>query len=376
MNRKCKFNSLIFKLLILQIQLINMKSKYNIIGLMSGTSLDGLDIAHCTFNLLDNKWHYEINHAETVKYSPEWILRLSNLETQSALELAKTNMEFGNLLGYSCFNFIQKKKISVDFISSHGHTIFHQPALGLTYQIGSGASIAARSKLPVVCDFRSLDIALKGQGAPLVPIGDRLLFPEHTYRLNLGGFANISYEDENTTLAFDICPANMACNYLSGLLNKEYDESGEIARSGDINHLLLEDLNNLIFYTLSHPKSLGKEWFLEVFKPVLDRFSISINDKLRTVNEHVALQICKQIKKNGNILITGGGAYNTFLIERIKTYSKFEIIIPSPNIVEYKEALIFAFLGLLRWQGRANCLKSVTGAISDNVGGAIYKPFE
>ena len=352
-----------------------MKNKYDIIGLMSGTSLDGLDIAHCSFNLIENKWDYTINVARTIKYSQDWLKRLRNLETQSALEFVKTDMDFGHFLGQHCLDFIQEHHIKADFISSHGHTIFHQPELGLTSQIGSGACISATSRLPVVCDFRSLDVALKGQGAPLVPIGDKLLFSEYTYRLNLGGFANISFQQAEKTVAFDICPVNMAFNYLANSLGKEFDESGNIARSGNLNEELLKELNALNYYTLQYPKSLGKEWFLSQFQPILDKYSISINDKLRTVVEHTAIQISNYLSASGTLLITGGGAYHIFFIERLKNHSNCEIIIPGNYIIEYKEALIFGFIGLLRWLEQVNCLKSVTGATADSTTGAIYKPF-
>ncbi len=361
--------------------------EYNVIGLMSGTSLDGLDIAHCSFKYHDNKWSFKILEAETIFYSETWVNRLKNLSLQTAFEFVKTNIEYGHLLGSLTKNFIEKYKLQIDLIASHGHTIFHQPQLKITSQIGDGAAIASHCNIPIVCNFRTLDVALGGQGAPLVPIGDQLLFSEYTACLNLGGIANVSFEDlspspspkERGRVAFDICPVNIVANELAQTIGKKYDDAGKIGASGKINTELLNQLNAIDFYFLPFPKSLGREWIDEKVFPIINSFNISIEDKLCTFYEHIAIQISNVLNRSStfnvqrSMLFTGGGAYNSYLIERIKKLSQQQIAIPEKKIIEFKEALIFAFLGVLRIRGEINCLSSVTGAQRDSVGGAIYK---
>jgi len=344
---------------------------------MSGTSLDGVDIAFCTFSLKEGKWIYTLEKAETIPYSDEWKNRLSELENRSAIEFAKTDTEYGHYLGRITKTFLQNSNLEPDFIASHGHTIFHQPDNKFTSQIGQGSAIAAETGVPVVCDFRSMDVALGGQGAPLVPAGDQILFDKYTYCLNLGGFANISYGKSGNRIAFDICPVNIVLNYLASFLHQEYDENGKLARQGILHQPLLEALNKLAFYHQPPPKSLGKEWVLSEVHPLLKRFSVPAEDKLRTFVEHVAIQVAK-IAGSGDtstLLITGGGAFNSFLLERIRKKTRLTLILPDPIIINFKEALVFAFLGVLRWRGEINCLKSCTAASHDNVGGAIYLAF-
>jgi anhydro-N-acetylmuramic acid kinase len=351
-------------------------NNYNVIGLMSGTSLDGLDIAYCHFEKNSDKWKYQIIRACTIPYSAEWQDRLKSAERGSAMELTQTDHHYGQLLGKLTKSFIDDNHLGPEFIASHGHTVFHQPQNRLTLQIGSGAAIAAETGLPVVCDFRSMDVALGGQGAPLVPIGDRLLFPEYDYCLNLGGIANISNENCGRRIAFDICPANMVLNSLANQIDIPYDENGETARQGELNLQLLTKLNDLEYYQKNPPKSLGKEWVLSEFFPILELSEIPVKDKLMTVSGHIAYQISKAVQssKNRKMLVTGGGAFNTFLMEKIREQCQLEIIIPDPDTVNFKEALIFAFLGVLRWRNEVNCLRSYTGASHDNSGGAVYLP--
>lgn len=350
------------------------KSVYRIIGLMSGTSLDGLDIAYCIFEKTEKKWKYKIHSSETIKYTKEWSTKLSTIHNSSAYEFALANTEYGYFLGEKVNRFITQNKISsVDFIASHGHTIFHQPERNFTFQLGSGAAIAGRTGITTVCDFRSVDVALNGQGAPLVPVGDALLFSEFDYCLNLGGIGNISFDEKKKRKAFDICPVNLALNKLSQELGKKYDNKGEFARSGKLNSKLLEKLNRLDYYKAKGAKSLGREWVEEVFLPVINSFDVSVHDKLKTVCEHIAFQIAVYAnRKKSKMLVTGGGAYNGYLIERIRFHSKSSVVIPDKQTIEFKEALIFAFLGLLRFEQKNNSLASVTGASTDNIGGAVY----
>ena len=344
---------------------------------MSGTSLDGLDVAYCTFRNNKNKWTFSIEKAVTIKYDEPRLKKLQTAHQLSAIDLLKLNNEYGKFLGEQVKKFIAANSIGkIDFVASHGHTVFHQPSEQFTFQLGNGASITAACNLPVVCDFRSLDVAMKGQGAPLVPIGDKYLFPDFSHCINLGGFANISYDKGGKRIAYDICPVNIVLNFLASEKGKEYDKNGAMAAKGKVDDILLQKLNDLTFYKKSPPKSLGREWLEESFLPILKKSKISVEDKLATVTEHVAIQLANVIissGKKGEVLITGGGAFNTYLIKRLKgKLTLHPIIIPHNEIVKYKEALVFAFLGVLRWEGKENSLSSVTGAKGNNKGGAIY----
>ena len=345
---------------------------YKVIGLISGTSLDGLDIAYCTFNI-DQSWKFEIIHTETIEYSDEWVERLESLFNADDKTLTQTNLEYGWYLGKLTICFIKANNLKPDFISSHGHTIFHQPEKGFTLQIGDGQAISDIVKLPVIYDFRTLDVQLGGQGAPLVPVGDRLLFPDFDYCLNLGGIANISFEKDNQRIAFDICPCNQVLNHLSRFLGQEYDSDGLMARQGIVNHNLLEKLNALSYYSQNPPKSLGREWVENSFLPILKETSISEFDLLATCTEHFAYQISRVAINGGKMLISGGGAFNKYFVDRINSLSNCEIYIPDDIIINYKEAMIFAFLGVLKWRHEINCLSSVTGGRRDSSSGVIIK---
>jgi len=348
----------------------------SIIGVMSGTSLDGLDLAFCTFTGEGKNLSYTLGDCCTIPYPAEWRKRLLSLPVAGAIEYAAAHAEYGKYIGQRVREFIGKYSLQADYVASHGHTIFHQPGLGFTSQIGDGAAIAASCGLPVICDFRSADVAHGGQGAPLVPAGDELLFGEFSHCLNLGGFANLSFTRENSRIAFDICPANFVLNHLAGKTGLEYDQDGRLASTGHVNEQLLAKLNGLPFYSKEPPKSLGREWVESELLSLLELSETGICDQLCTVVEHIAIQIGKCLAKSpaDRLLITGGGAYNRFLIGRIETYSCLPIVLPEEKIIEYKEALIFALLGLLRLQQKPNCRKSVTGASADVCAGAIYLP--
>lgn len=350
-----------------------------IIGIMSGTSLDGLDIAYCLLQSNEEFDHVECKllAADTIPYSDEWTTRLSGLDNASAYEYALADVELGHYIGQCVREFRQQHDGHVDAIASHGHTVFHRPHLGLTAQIGDGNAIAAETRLPVVYNFRQLDVALGGQGAPLVPIGDRLLFGQYDGCLNLGGFSNISYNIGHERIAYDVSPCNMALNYLALLNHVFFDLNGIMARRGKLNGPLLHKFNDLDYYNQPLPKSLGKEWFESEFKPLLatnNDTEETVNNHLRTMVEHIAQQVGMAVKKADlhRLLVTGGGAHNGFLIERIKAYSTpCEIVVPKREIIDNKEAIIFALLGFLRLYGKTNCLRSVTGASTDNCGGCI-----
>ena len=363
-----------------------MTKVFKVIGLMSGTSLDGLDIAYCEFWQSDQgHWQYQIARATTIAYSSHEKETLKNLTKLSGLELTKADLWFGHFCGGAVVQFVADHHLQVDFVSSHGHTVFHKPAEGYTLQIGNGAALYASARIPVVCDFRVVDVALGGQGAPLVPIGDKLLFSDFDLCLNLGGIANISFDHNSKRIAFDICPVNIVFNALAEKLNppRAYDAGGEQASKGKVVQELLVQLNALAYYDLPYPKSLGKEWIDEYVFPLLAEYEQHpLVDILCTFTHHVAQQIHKALLANvsanndakARLLVTGGGAYHHYLIETLRVLSAdaVEIVLPDSKTIDFKEALIFAFLGVLRVQGQCNALASVTGASRDSVGGAVY----
>ena len=340
--------------------------------MMSGTSLDGLDIAAVEFHFKEEKWDFQIIEAETITYNKDWENRLRTSTELSGEKLIRLHADYGKLLGKEINRFIKNTGFTPEIIASHGHTVFHQPENHFTFQAGSGADIAAETGITTVADFRTGDLALGGQGAPLVPVGDRLLFSQYESCLNLGGFANISFEKNNSRLAFDICPVNFVLNFLAQKVGLAFDKNGELGRKGNIDKELLIQLNNLTFYKQNSPKSLGKEWMDKHFFPVIEKSNLSVPDKLRTAYEHIAIQISNASSDNGKMLVTGGGAFNSFLIEQIKKHSQSEVVIPEKIIVDYKEALIFAFLGLLKMRGETNCYSSVTGAKTDSSSGVVF----
>ena len=352
------------------------KSEYNVIGVMSGTSLDGIDLVAVKFQF-KNSWDFKITHSETVSYSEEWYNTLKKLVTFSVEDLKKIDADYTKYLAGIIKNFITKNTLeNIDAVCSHGHTALHQPEKKLTYQIGNLPNLASFLGVKVVCDFRVQDVELGGQGAPLVPIGDKLLFLDYDYCINLGGFANISTDIEDSRIAYDICPVNIVLNHYVCKLGFNYDDEGKIATTGKINQELLNQLNNLSFYKENYPKSLGLEWVnIHVF-PLIDSFELEVKNVLKTFVEHISIQIVSEINKKSNatVLITGGGVYNTYLVNRLKTYTNHTIVIPNNQIVEYKEALIFALLGVLKLRKQVNCLKSVTGATKDHSSGKIYLP--
>ena len=342
---------------------------------MSGTSLDGVDLAHIQFEIKKEQWYFKILECETVSYSPEWITQLKIAVGFSKKELEILNQNYTQLLSKIISAFIEKYQItSLDAVCSHGHTILHQPQNGFTLQIGNLPEIATLTQQKIVCDFRVQDVQLGGQGAPLVPIGDRILFSNYNYCLNLGGFSNISFEENNQRIAFDISPVNTVLNFYANQLGLNYDDKGAISSTGKINSALFEKLNQLEFYQRKYPKSLGFEFVKEIILPLIDNFPIPIEDKLCTFTEHIALQTALALSiKKGNMLITGGGAYNAFLISRIQHYlPEMKIVIPEKKILEFKEALIFALLGILKLRNEINTLSSVTGAQKDHSAGVIY----
>jgi anhydro-N-acetylmuramic acid kinase len=351
--------------------------KYKVIGIMSGTSLDGVDFAYCKFALKKKHWQFSISSAQTFSYPKEWKSKLSKAHLLSGEELMKLHAGYGRYLGQLCNQFLKQKKIKeIDLVASHGHTIFHQPKNKFTFQLGDGNAMYAKIGLPIAFDFRSLDVALGGEGAPLVPIGDKHLFSDFDICLNLGGVANLSMDVTGKRSAFDICFCNMILNYLSAKAGKDFDKNGMLASKGAINQKLLTSFEKIYHVNRNKKPSLGREGFEKEFQSLLDNKSIPLNDRLRTACESIALEILKSIptsNKKMKLLVTGGGALNAFLIDLIesKLPSKTKVVIPSNTVINFKEALVFAFLGVLRLRNENNVLKSVTGASHNSCSGIL-----
>jgi len=354
--------------------------KYDVIGLMSGTSLDGLDIAFVEF-IYDNEWFFNIKQCQAIGYDDKMSTSLIQANELSGLELKHLDIQYGKWIGNEVKKFMDFYHILPDLIVSHGHTIFHQPEIGLTHQIGDGYEILKATGIKTICDLRSLDISLGGQGAPLVPVGDKYLFSDYDICLNLGGFSNVSFDINGERIAYDVCPTNTVLNHLAQKVNLDYDNNGDLARSGKTNAQILRRLNALNFYNQHPPKSLGIEWVQKHIFPMLT--GDSPENLLNTFCHHITHQIISSLENNGgiskksdppNMLITGGGAQNSFLVSLLRKESrgKLNINIPDKQLIDFKEALIFAFLGLLRNLGEINTFKSVTGAKSDSSGGLIY----
>jgi anhydro-N-acetylmuramic acid kinase len=367
---------------------------YKAIGLMSGSSLDGLDIVFASFHENGGKWTYEIIAADCYSYPGDWGSRLRDASSLNALNYQLLHADYGHFLGEQVNKFIEEKNLQyqVALVASHGHTVFHLPARRMTAQLGDGAAIAAETKLPVVSDLRTLDVAFGGQGAPIVPIGEKLLLNEYDLFLNLGGIANISCNltssPKQEYIAFDVCPANRVLNMLANDAVMEFDDEGRIARSGKVDTELLSQLNVMEYYQLTYPKSLANDFGTEIIYPMIKDSGIPTNNLLRTYTEHIVIQIKQAIiglknnpdsyrdsTSNLRLLCTGGGAFNTFLVERLSDQLKelhIDVVVPDAQLIKYKEALIMALIGILRWREKTNVLSSVTGAERDSVGGALW----
>ncbi len=352
------------------------KDFYNVIGVMSGTSLDGIDLARVTLQKTDGNWEFELFECETIAYEPAWIHRLQNAVNFNEADLSQLNLDYTKLLGGIIREFIERHQLKkIDAVCSHGHTVLHQPQNGITLQIGNLSQIAEIIGENVVCNFRVQDVEFGGQGAPLVPIGDRLLFADYDFCLNLGGFSNISFEEDNRRIAFDISAVNTVLNHYANKIGHDYDDRGKMASGGKLNNQLLEALNSLDYYALKFPKSLGFEYVQQTLLPLIDSYKLEVPDVLHSFCEHVALQISRALPRTvGKMLVSGGGAYNTFLLNRMKIHMpRITAEIPDKTVLEFKEALIFALLGVLRLRGEINVLASVTGAQDDHSSGVIFQ---
>ena len=356
-----------------------MQTSYRVLGLMSGTSVDGLDLACADFLLKDGKWTFELLAAESIDYEGRLREQLKASINLPAEELLVFHNEYGQYLGESSAYFLNKHGLSVQFIASHGHTVFHQPERQLTFQLGYGQALADSSGFEVVCDFRSTDILLGGEGAPLVPVGDQMLFSDYDVCINLGGISNCSFDQGGRRIAFDVCATNMLLNALVNEIGLAFDENGQLAAKGELDTRLFQALNEIPYFLKEPPKSLGFEWFQDAVEPILGKHSaLNLASRLNTAVHHIAFQIKQALDKipdHSRILLTGGGARNKFLVSTIQEYfPNHEVIVPAVEIADFKEAIVFGFLGILRARKEVNILSSVTGALHDSYGGVWYYP--
>jgi anhydro-N-acetylmuramic acid kinase len=356
---------------------------YKVIGLMSGSSLDGLDIVYTELHENRGDWSFEIIAADCYEYDAAWKERLRTAISLHAQDYLLLHTAYGHHLGQQVNRFIEENNLhfKVGLIASHGHTTFHLPAQKMTGQLGDGAAIAATTGINVVSDLRALDVAFGGQGAPIVPIGEQLLWKDYSMFLNLGGIANISFKTADDYIAFDVCPANRVLNLLIGKLGQEYDPGGQTAASGEVNESLLQQLNALAYYQQSYPKSLANSFGTDEVFPLVEGTGLSVPDALCTYTEHIVIQIARAVTnskletRNSKLFVTGGGAFNSFLMERLSAVLQplsIEVVVPDENTVKYKEALVMALIGVLRWREEYNVLSSVTGAQRDSIGGAMW----
>lgn len=351
------------------------ETSYSVLGVMSGTSLDGIDVAYIHFNKKEN-WTFSIEAAETFPYSQEWKESLRSLHLASTEELELENTRYTRLLGQTILKFIHSNQIeNIDAVCSHGHTILHEPNKGITLQIGNLPLLASQLNQVVVCDFRSQDVAMGGQGAPLVPVGDKLLFSEYDACLNLGGFANGSYSQNGIMIAYDLCAVNTVLNFLAEKKGVPFDKDGVLAKNGTLIPDFFNELEGLSFYKKTHPKSLGIEWVYATLFPLLEKHKTnSIEDLIHTYTFHISKVIGISFSAGQKVLVTGGGAKNTYLMSLIREHSDALMVVPGEMVVDFKEALIFGFLGILRLRNQVNCLASVTGVSKNHSSGSIFHP--
>ncbi|WP_136467137.1 anhydro-N-acetylmuramic acid kinase [Flagellimonas onchidii] len=354
---------------------------YKVLGLMSGTSLDGLDLAYCHLWQSNDQWEFSIEKIKDVSYDPELKNSLKNAIYLPEDEHDQLHRDYGLWLGNQSKAFIEAEHLEVDFIASHGHTSHHRPEDGITFQLGDGQSLANASGAQVICDFRTKDVSLGGQGAPLVPIGDQLLFHDYDFCLNLGGISNMSFEKDGKRVAYDIGLANMPLNHITQKIGLDYDEDGKLARSGRLDEALLLKLNQLEYYKLPYPKSTGYEWFTERIVPLIEASNLQKIDLLHTFIHHNCEQIAIEVRKHvikpqNKLFVTGGGALNHFFVETLqaKLGSSVEVVVTNKTLIAFKEALVFALMGVLRLENKTNVLSSVTGAAEDSCSGEIFFP--
>ena len=358
---------------------------YRAIGVMSGTALGGLDIVFAELQEAAGSWKYTIGAADRYPYSSDWKEKIRKATSLSSVDYLSLHTAYGHYIGKEVRRFIAEHALDyqVQLVVSHGHASFHLPEQRLTAQLGAGSAIAAETGINVVSDLRAMDMALGGNGAPIVPMGEKLLFGEYQCFLNIGSIVNIACHTPEEVISFDICPANKVLNMLAAQAGETYDPGGKMAATGEVKQPLLQILNELEYYSMPYPKYLSIDFATDVIFPLLKGHNT--NDAMRTYVEHVAVQTVNALVQlypeaatgtlRPKLLVTGGGANNTFLVNRILGLAEamqIEVIIPDQNIINFKEALVMALIGILRWREENNVLAAITGAERDSIGGAVW----
>lgn len=348
---------------------------YKIIGSMSGTSIDGIDLALIEFSVA-NDINYKFLASKTYKYSEDWVQKLRYNPTISAADLFKLDHEYAIYSAEVINKFIQEFDLNreeINCVAHHGHTYLHRPDLGYTFQLGCSPILSDLVQLDFITDFRKEDVALGGQGAPLVPIGDLYLFKEYDACINLGGFMNISFQEGNSRTAYDLGSFNYILNHLANKLGLEYDKEGSIARSSKADSSLLEKLTKLDYYQRELPKSIGAEYAEAYIIPLVDQFETTV--AISTYTKHAALIVAKEVDNHSfkKILLSGGGAHNLYFIDLLQELTTAEIVVSNQELTDFKEALIFALLALLKREEKINVLSSVTGSNTDHSAGILYE---
>ncbi len=355
---------------------------YQVIGLMSGSSRDGLDIVFALIEEQRGKWSYTLEEAVCEPYPEFWQKALDMDLAMPFPAFLELHSAYGRYLGERVMAFIQERNLKhrVHFIASHGHTAYHNPGARTGFALGDGAQLAAITGLPVITDLRSMDLALGGQGAPIVPIGDRLLFSDYPFLLNIGGIANLTMRTDSGYLAGDIGPANQVFNRLAGRKGMDMDRGGELAAKGKLSPEILQRLADQEYYRLPMPKSLSNEKALALMDPLWES-GLEVEDALATAQAHLVAQIVRSLEsvhgreKGGRMLVTGGGAFNHQLMAQLSgalAPLSIEPVVPEKELVEFKEALVMALMGVLRWREETNIYGETTGASRDHVGGALW----
>ena len=386
------------------IKKITEKNKKLAIGLMSGTSLDGIDA--CIVEIKGNYIDTEINLVDfiTLEYTKsekERILKLCNINTSTIDEVCFMNTYLGNKMGQAAIEVCKKSKIdikNIDFISSHGQTIFHMPNEHSTLQIGEIANIAAVTGCLTIGDFRPSDMAYGGQGAPLVPYIDYIMF-SHKKKgrvlLNLGGIGNITVLKaggrEEDVWGFDTGPANVLIDAIVKIITDDdmtYDDGGKMAMMGNIDELWLEDMiKNDEYLYRTPPKSTGREYYtMEFAKRLYDEGIIkglSKLDILSTITAYTAKSIHNQLEKFvlndckiDELYVSGGGAHNEMIMNLLSQYIDADVRnVDKLNFSgDAKEAIAFAILGNEFLCGRTNNIPRATGADRKVIMGKLVLP--
>jgi len=355
---------------------------YNVIGITSGTSLAGLDLVFAALTEVRGKWTYEVKASERVEYTAEWEEKLGKAADLPARDYLLLHSEYGHFIGHAVNQFIADHQLDhqVHFIAAHGDTVFHIPAQKMTAQLGDGAAISAVTGLSVISDLRAMDIAFGGKGAPLLPIAEQLLFPDYQYRVNLGENATLAAQIDGQLIASDICACNYVLDTLAETLNFPFDKDGQLAAGGVTDQSLLNALNGLAFYNEASPRHMSSKFGTGTVLPMIQQHQLSTQGKLNTYTHHIAAQIEKIVKDllpqeenvPRSLLLTGGGAANTYLVKTIEAALQPHNVTVTVQHDPFRNALMIALLGALRWRQEPNGLASVTGAEKDSVGGALW----